>query len=212
MQERGTLVDEVPHEGRQGGWTQGGASRGQQEDAKSDRGTVCPSEDMNEVPLGARRQHASPHASSEPTRIKRLQKQLDESRRIEVEHPKTGSATGQATMGLPDSCATHALRHHPRAGGKKAIVPMSQLVGDGGTLVWSAITREANSISRLCGGCLVVDRKLVLELIDELGGSPRLAKAQVEADPMGDYSTWLRRLVGEHSGLHGVPEAIIQRL
>ena len=125
--------------------TQVGASRGQQEDAKSDRGAVCPSEDMNEVPLGARRQHASPRASSEPTRIKRLQKQLDESRRIEVERPDTG----QATMGLPDSCATHALRHHPRAGGKKAIVPMSQLVGDGGTLMWSAITREANSIHGL---------------------------------------------------------------
>ena len=89
--------------------TQVGASRGQQEDAKSDRGAVCPSEDMNEVPLGARRQHASPHASSEPTRIKRLQKQLDESRRIEVERPDTG----QATMGLPDSCATHALRPVP---------------------------------------------------------------------------------------------------
>ena len=240
------------------------ADKRSEDDAKSDRGAVCPSEDMKGLLEEASRMlkamntaggaEATPVEEVEDPRIKQLQRQLDELKggasRMKVLRLARVQA-GNTHMGLLDSGATHALRpRHPceeirryrkvvitLAGDRQVemkmspggvivgkedtepIVPMGQLVQDlGCTVQWldthvviSHPTKGQIPV-QLCGGCPMVERRVALDLIHELEGSPSLAKIQTTFDGMDGYALWINRMVHEHPVFQDIPDELKEGL
>ena len=58
----------------------------------------------------------------------------------------------------------------------------------------------------------MVEKQVALDLIQELEGNPSIAKVQMEADPLGSYGGWLKRLVHEHPAFQGVPKETLEKL
>ena len=256
-----TKSDEKQHPGKV---MKAEAERRLDEEVKSDKGAVCPSEDMKSLIEEAGRMLKTMNSSSsgemtasedgEDLKIKQLQRQLDELKsgagRMKVLR-LARVQTDESQMGLLDSGATHALRPQlpgesvkgyrsvtiTLAGDRKVemkmspggvivgredtepIVPMGQLVRDlGCTVQWLdthvviSHPTKGQLPTRLCGGCPMVERQLALDLIHELEGNPSIARLQTEADPLGNYGGWLKRIVHEHPAFHGLPLEIAEKL
>ena len=103
--------------------------------------------------------------------------------------------------------------------GTEPSVPMGQLVRELGCTVQWLDTHVVISHpirgqlpTQICGGCPMVEKQVALDLVQELEGNPSIAKVQMEADPLGSYGGWLKRLVHEHPAFQGVPKEILEKL